>query len=145
MPIESKRKPKTSVDAQFSIPWNIAVAIVKKSVTIGDFTEEAIRDVNILKVAAKIESKLDDRPLVNNVTPEWVEIQTANNIYKKQIDYGYGAPQNPISLEDMINKFYDCVSYSIKPVYRSNADRIVQMCTNLEKVNDITEIINQIN
>jgi 2-methylcitrate dehydratase PrpD len=37
-PIEQKRRPKEMLDAQFSVPFNVALGLVKKRVSFEDFT-----------------------------------------------------------------------------------------------------------
>ena len=37
------KEPKNAVDAQFNVPYAVAVAFVKKAVRLGDFTEEGIK------------------------------------------------------------------------------------------------------
>ena len=39
-PLDVKRKPHTIVDAQFSLPWMIACAIVRRKVSVKEFTNE---------------------------------------------------------------------------------------------------------
>jgi 2-methylcitrate dehydratase PrpD len=39
-PIEQKRRPKVMIDAQFSVPFNAALALTAKRVLFGDFTPQ---------------------------------------------------------------------------------------------------------
>jgi 2-methylcitrate dehydratase PrpD len=39
-PIEQKRNPKVMIDAQFSVPFNVALGLVTKRVSFGDFTAQ---------------------------------------------------------------------------------------------------------
>ena len=43
-PVERRKKPQVVVDAQFSIPYTVAVALIKGKVFVEDFTEAAIVD-----------------------------------------------------------------------------------------------------
>jgi 2-methylcitrate dehydratase PrpD len=62
-------------------------------------------------------------------------------VYSKRVDLVYGHPQNPMSWEDLIRKFRDCASYSAKPIPEENIDRVVEMITHLENVQDVREIV----
>ena len=79
---------------------------------------------------------------VKEVSPAIVEIRTKEGkSYSKRVDYPYGHPRNPMSLEDLIDKFKDCVSYSAKPVDEANVNRAIDLLLNLEKVDDVRQII----
>lgn len=52
-PENRKIYPQNIVDAQFSIPWGVAVALAKGNVDLEGFTDVAIRDPRIISVAKK--------------------------------------------------------------------------------------------
>jgi len=60
-PLDVKRRPRTVVDAQFSIPYGVASALVKKRAGLADFTEESIKDTAVLNVASKVDPFVDRR------------------------------------------------------------------------------------
>lgn len=68
------REPKNPVDAQFNVPYGVAVALVKGRVSLADFTEAAIRDEAVLAVSRRIEVMED--PEFNARYPQdyWVEL-----------------------------------------------------------------------
>ena len=41
-PLQKRYHPQNVVDAQFSVPWGVATALLKRKVFIEDFTEEVI-------------------------------------------------------------------------------------------------------
>src|SRR6476659_5728194 len=41
-PLESKRKPPTSIDAKYSIPFTVAIAAQNRGVTLRDYTDDAL-------------------------------------------------------------------------------------------------------
>ena len=53
-PKDVKYVPKTVVDAQFSIPYSIAPAIVNGRAFVDEYTESAIRDPRVLSLAQKV-------------------------------------------------------------------------------------------
>ena len=53
----------------------------------------------------------------------------------------YGHPQNPMSWEDLIGKFRDCVSYSAKPIPGENIDRVIEKISELEDVQEMREVV----
>ena len=53
-PEDAKCNPRNPVDAQFSIPWGVATAIANDQVTLGDYTETAIKSDMIKGVTKKL-------------------------------------------------------------------------------------------
>jgi 2-methylcitrate dehydratase PrpD len=58
-PLEQKRKPPTSYAAKFSLPFSIAVMLVRGKAGLEEFSDEAIGDPEILNLAAKVRYELD--------------------------------------------------------------------------------------
>jgi 2-methylcitrate dehydratase PrpD len=58
-PLADKRKPPTSYAAKFSLPFSIAVMLVRGKAGLGEFSEEAIRNDEVLRLAAKVRYELD--------------------------------------------------------------------------------------
>ena len=55
VPREPKVKPRMVVDAQFSIPYTVARAVIQRKVGLGDFTPEAITDERVHNMAQKVD------------------------------------------------------------------------------------------
>jgi 2-methylcitrate dehydratase PrpD len=58
-PLADKQKPVSSYGAKFSLPYSIAVMIVRGRAGLDEFTEEAIRDPAVLNLACKVRYELD--------------------------------------------------------------------------------------
>jgi 2-methylcitrate dehydratase PrpD len=58
-PLADKQKPVSSYGAKFSLPYSIAVMIVRGRAGLDEFTEEAIRDSAVLDLSRKVRYVLD--------------------------------------------------------------------------------------
>ena len=58
-PLADKQKPVSSYGAKFSLPYSIAVMIVRGRAGLDEFTEEAIRDSAVLDLARRVRYELD--------------------------------------------------------------------------------------
>jgi 2-methylcitrate dehydratase PrpD len=58
-PLADKQRPASSYGAKFSLPYSIAVMIVRGRAGLDEFTEEAIRDAAVLDLARKVRYELD--------------------------------------------------------------------------------------
>ncbi|MBI4191495.1 MAG: MmgE/PrpD family protein [Betaproteobacteria bacterium] len=142
-PIEERRRPQTSADAKYSIPFCAAIAATRRRVTINDLTLEGIKDPAVVDMAQKVNPKLDARfNAEKGEPPGMVEITAkTGKSYSKQLEFGYGHPGNPVSNEDVIQKFRDCVSCSAKPVSETAVERVIEMVMKIEEVRDIRDIV----
>ena len=78
-PLPERRAPRTMVDAKFSLPYLIAVAAVRGTVGVADFSPEAITDPHVLAVAAKVVPVADaDLDWTLELPPGRVEIRTSD-------------------------------------------------------------------
>jgi 2-methylcitrate dehydratase PrpD len=138
-PEEAKLKPRTPVDAQFSIPWGVATAIVKKRVALDDFTEMAIQSQEILKVTQKMSVRVDtrlNRP--DKIEPTRVELTTKQGeVYTHEVEEPLGSLERPMSFDDCARKFRDCA----KNLVDEKVDKVTELINDLEKVTDIRKMI----
>jgi 2-methylcitrate dehydratase PrpD len=139
-PEEAKLRPRTPVDAQFSIPWGVATAIVRKQVSLDDFTEMAIKNQEILKVTQKMSVKVDPRlNRSDKIEPTRVEITTKpGKSYTQEVEEPLGSLERPMSFGDCANKFRDCA----KNLDNEKIGKVIELIYNLEKVTDIRKLIN---
>jgi 2-methylcitrate dehydratase PrpD len=139
-PEGAKLKPRNPVDAQFSIPWGVATAIVRKQVTLEDFTETAIKRQDILDLTKKMSIKIDstlNRPV--NIEPTRVEITTTQgNVYSKEVAHPLGSLERPMSFDDCATKFRDCA----KQLSKEHTDRVIEFIGQLEQMADIKKLVN---
>ncbi|MFC1820203.1 hypothetical protein ACFLZG_03840, partial [Thermodesulfobacteriota bacterium] len=71
-----------------------------------------------------------------------VEIKTKDGKgYSNGVDVPYGNAGKPITGEDLMAKFRDCVSYSAKPLSGDHVEGIIEMVGELEEVEDVSQII----
>lgn len=141
---EKKRRPKTIPEAQFSLYYGPAVGLLKRRVWLDDFTEEAIRRPEVLEMCQRIEVVVDPEKdaLGVLVPPADVEIETKDGKrYKMRVGVIPGQPENPFSWAEVVQKLKDCVPWSAKPLSSQNIDKISQMVEHLEKLDDVTVIL----
>jgi 2-methylcitrate dehydratase PrpD len=141
-PIEIKRAPRTIVDAQFSLPYTIATALVRGKVTLEDFTDESIKRGNILEVARKVTGQLDDSLTRHGVSPGKVTIVMNDGTeYSEFVENWLGTTGNPMTFDDCAEKFRECAPFALNPLPPGRVEQIIELIRNLEKLDDGTEPI----
>lgn len=96
--------------AKQSIPYGVAVACVYKECGIKAFTEEAVRDEKVLKLAKRV--RVIEDVALTAMVPEKraarVEIHFIDGkMVERQVDYPKGEPENPITNAELEKKFYE--------------------------------------
>jgi 2-methylcitrate dehydratase PrpD len=142
-PIEERRRPSTVLEAKRSLPYLVAVAATKGKILVEDITPDGIRAPDVLEFAEKITWEHDDRfSTENKIGPAMVRIELKNGeCYTKELSVAYGHPQNPISWQDLTDKFRDCTSYSAKPISKENKEKAIAMIGSLEDIDNVSDII----
>ena len=138
-PPEARQRPATPLDAKFSLPFTIGVVLARRAVVMADYSPEGLKDPLVLQLAQKVIPKLDKHIAhLGGV----VEIKTKDGkVYQQPTGIPYGFPQNPMSMEDIIDKFRDCASFAAKPLPKGNIEKVIDMVTKLEQVKDVGEVV----
>lgn len=100
--------PLSVFDAQRSMPYCLALAILYGGVRPEHFSEERIRDPKILALAKKV-SISSDAELTKLFPQQWpsiVRIGTrSGKQYVSRVDLPKGEPENPLTREELLAKF----------------------------------------
>jgi 2-methylcitrate dehydratase PrpD len=95
-PLAEKRRPRSVVDAQFSLPFSVAVALVAGVASPDEFTVARATDPEVRRVMDLVEPQrdtaLDDR--YPDVWPSWVRATTGSGIHEVRVDHPRGDPEN---------------------------------------------------
>lgn len=99
---------QNSSEAKMSIPYSVAAALVRKSGGIESFSDEAIVDPRIRKIACRV--RVVERSDFTDVCPakriaRVILKLSAGKELDWQVDYPKGEPENPLSEEELLSKF----------------------------------------
>jgi 2-methylcitrate dehydratase PrpD len=141
-PPEVKAAPRNPVDAQFSLQWAVATALLKGKVTAGDFTAEAITDAGMLALAPKITAEHDPGMDTHGVGPARLRITLDDGTeYEEYVPHCLGSAENPMTYPDVVRKFRECAAGYLTD---TQADEVVELVTRLESLADVTEVIRRV-
>ena len=107
-PRERKYNPTSVVDAQFSAPFAAAVSIVKQRAFVEEYSEEGIRDPEVLKLAQRVRWVIDEE--AERVWPKRYPAQvditlTDGSVLRSRVEWPKGDPENPATDAELHDKF----------------------------------------
>ena len=132
--------PRTN--AQFSIPYCVANALLRGNSQLQHFEEDDIRDPRIQEIVDKITITPD--PSVEKRDQRAMEMTVTNKsgeIYQNKIDIPRGSPGNEMTSEEQRNRYFGCINYGKKRLLSGNAEKAIDLINNLETISDIRELI----
>jgi 2-methylcitrate dehydratase PrpD len=131
-PVERKRAPATVIDAKFSIPFCIAIALAHWKVDLDSFGDGALTDPALLSLAARVSAVLDPAPGWQRGTGGRLAITLADGRrVEASCNTALGSPEKPLDQARLVDKFVDCAGRAARPLSageaRSLADRILAL------------------
>jgi 2-methylcitrate dehydratase PrpD len=143
-PIEAKRRPRTSYEGKFSLPYCLGNIFVRGRCGVDEFTDEAVREERVLDVAGKVEYRQDDTQDFPRFLPGKIEVRLkGGETLAAEEKHQRGCPENPISAEDICGKFMDNARRSLPPSRAGEAMDIILGLEKLDRVDPLTVILRE--
>ncbi|MBI2909136.1 MAG: MmgE/PrpD family protein [Chloroflexi bacterium] len=137
-PKEVRQNPQNEVSTLFSLPWALACAIADRRITISHFKEKALRDPRYFELARKVDVDMaSDR----EGTSVEIKLKDGRTLRSETVLKPKGHPDNPRSMEEMLDRYWDCLQYSPRPLPREQASLAKDLVLGLEGVSDVARVI----
>lgn len=141
---EFKTGANPRVDAQFNVQYCVANAILRGGSKLEHFEESKIKDPKVTefveKVAVISDSALEEKG-VECTLGATIKIVTKSGVYQKLVKDAPGMPANPLTKEEHIEHFHDCMSYARKPLPVESIAQIIAFIDELEKIRNVCDIV----
>lgn len=136
------RKPQTIVDAEFSVPYAVAMVLLREKTGLYWYQKERLRDPKILSVAGKVRLVGDLESFWMNQTheiPAEVEVILRNGARYRRKEYvPRGDPENPVSTEFLESKFLESLRQAGMSPRRSQ--ELLSRLKKLEEASDVSDL-----
>lgn len=109
--------------AKMSIPFSVAVSLVTGCADMKAFSSENVANNTMLDLTKRVEVKEDVNLTALNPQKRAaiVVVHTPNGDYSQRVDYPKGEPENPLSKEELENKFRGLAMYGGLTMKESDA------------------------
>lgn len=132
--------PKTWLEAKFSLPFNAAAILVRGRAGLAEFTDEVVHSPEIRAMLERIDFGAFDtiEPGYTNTTTFVKLTLDDGRELSGRVDYPKGSPQDPMTYEEVAEKFTECADFARWPVEKSK--RIVALVRDLDTLPDVGDL-----
>ncbi|WP_172173676.1 MmgE/PrpD family protein [Paraburkholderia elongata] len=119
--------PASGVEAKFSMGYAVAAAIEDGVIGLSSFTDAAVHRPRLQSFIERVSAS----EVAGGMTPRWasVAVRTKDGrLLSRHIDSLRGAPSNPLSDQELIEKITDCLAWADSPI---DAVSLYEAATNL--------------
>lgn len=139
---KNRWSPKTAGEAMFSIPYAVAHAIMRGDVFLDAFDDNELRDEEKRSFMQKIEVEISDDPTIGIFDGYTTEIfMTDGRVFSMRETDVLGGPSCPLTWEQVKTKYWKCVQYSAKRLEKNKLQKIVDICEQLDAVEDMNALL----
>lgn len=138
--IGSVSVPKSRFEAQLSLPYSVAVALVTGKAFLDEFEEPYLSDERILNLARKVEM-IEDKTLPFDCEP-YITIHCKDGRkIKDHVPFASGAPQNPLKESAIFDKFFALAGLAMDVKQAEKIKSAVADITNIKDMHDISKLL----
>jgi 2-methylcitrate dehydratase PrpD len=144
-------EPKTAIDAQFSIPYTVALTIYDVPHFYW-YSENTLHNPEILAMAKKVKVEKDPhaqseyvrrrRIYYADFIPSTVEVlTTTGSKFESHIEFAKGSPQRPLTYDEVKEKFINLTSPLIVSKKQKEILETIEKLETLDSIRELTKLL----
>jgi len=138
-PEASKRLPKSAYEAQFSVHYTIATALVRGCFTLAELEEDALADPRTLALTQKTRYEVDpDSAFPRYYSGEVVLRLKDGRELRHREPHNRGSDARPLTADEIVTKFHGNAS---RVMSRSRAERVAEAVLTLERASSLDALL----
>lgn len=132
--------PRTGLEGKFSMEFCVAISLIDGEATLREFTDEKVDEPAVWKLMQKVRyvHPPDMGTGLINLRGRLVAKLLNGQTFSHQVNIAKGDPRNPLTRDELIGKYHDCVQPFLPP---KDVEKSLDMLMNLEGVKDIAELM----
>ena len=139
-PLANKQKPVSSYGAKFSLPYSIAVMLIRGRAGLEEFSESAIRDHELLALAAKVRYEVDPKIDYPRHFEGHVQLKMKDgSVFTEDQLHPRGGYEDPLPPEEVEAKFRANARLALAEDDMEEIIRMVQQLEALPVISRLTE------
>jgi 2-methylcitrate dehydratase PrpD len=133
--------PGNELEAKFSMQFSAAILALRRRAGLHEYTDEVVRSPEVRAMMAKVDFYVNDEANAagfDKMTSIVDIVLTDGRRLQGRADFGKGSPANPMSWEEVVEKFYGCASYG--GLGSQKAREVVAMVADLPSLPDVRKL-----
>lgn len=131
------KRPASFHEAQVSLPYSFAVALIDGAALLTQYSEERLQDSAVQRLSDIVEVKPD--PSLPHDVACRVEVLLRNGLrFMAQVNHPKGSNQNPMTSADLERKLHSLVDEIIG---NFNAEEIVRLVNDIASLNSLADLL----
>ena len=134
--------PKNALEAKFSMEFCMAILLLEGKAGLKQFTDPVVNRADVQEMIGRVRFYVDPEAEAAGYDKmtSILKIHLKNGrTVTGRADFGKGSPANPMSYEEVAEKFFGCADFAEWP--EAKAKQIVELVRNLESEPDIRRLI----
>jgi 2-methylcitrate dehydratase PrpD len=134
-------RPHNELEAKFSMEFCVAILLVEGRAGLGEFNDATVNREDVQEMIRRVDFVVDPEAeaagydkMTSIITVE----TTDGEVVRGRADFGKGSPDNPMSFEEVAQKFRGCADFAGWDSAR--ADRIVSLVADIDHLADLREL-----
>jgi 2-methylcitrate dehydratase PrpD len=134
-------RPRTELQAKFSMEFCMAILLLERKAGLAEFTDEVVNRPDVQAMIQKVDFGVHPEAEAagyDKMTTILEMALTDGRRISGRADFGKGSPANPMSYEEVADKFRECAGFSRWP--KDKAERVIELVGGLEELRDVREL-----
>lgn len=137
--------PSTQMQAQYSLAWTVAAALVDGCVRLHHFSKQALTRTDLQQVALKVQAYVDaaiESASSRDVSPARVDVVLGGGAsWVQEVTVPLGHPSRPMGMDGLESKARDCFAASSLPTQDGAAATLRRKLEELESLPCVEELV----
>ena len=134
-------RPQNELQAKFSMEFCMAILLLERRAGLNEFTDEVVLRPDVQAMIEKVDFVVDERAEAAGYhkMTTYIDIELADGRrVSGMADFGKGSPDQPMSYDEVADKFRECAEYARWD--KGRAEDVVGMVRDLENLGAISRL-----
>jgi 2-methylcitrate dehydratase PrpD len=130
-------RPTTGLEGKFSMEFGVIIVLLERKATLSQFTDAVVQRPDVQDLVRRTTFYAD--PKFDSAAGFTLKITLKDGkVIAEHAELAKGSPQNPMSYDDVAEKFRGNAEYAKWP--SDKAERVIELVKTLENARDMTEL-----
>jgi len=134
-------RPKTALEAKFSMEFCMAILMLERNVGLQQFTDPVVARRDVQDLLQRVNFFVDpeaEKAGLNKMTSLITIHLKGGRTVSGRADFAKGHPSNPMNYDETADKFRGCAEFAKWP--KAKADTVIQIVKDLDTAPDVTKL-----